>query len=402
MWLIPVGAVAVGSANRRDLADRWELALSGAPSVDGTALRLASVERGPLTHTISVESKAVAASRPTLYSPAMGIVTLEVAEGQSVAPGDRLARIESPELANRLEQERAQLAALRSSHERRRLLAQQVRVDHRKALALAKLRFDSASRALARSRDLARQGLVRGEELETLGEREQIERLEHEHLSHQGNMQAAIADFEADDAKRQVERQMLVVAELERKIAALDITAPFRGMVASLQAQDRDAVVRGQALLGLVDLNRLELEIRIPESYAPHVSVGTEAVITLEDEQYAGRVTRVAPEVAGGEVLARVAFTADGHPPLRQNQRVTTRLALGGRSDAIHVPRGPFLQAGGSSVYVHDGASLRRQRVQLGFVGVARVEISEGLEPGEQIVLNNLSHFDDAEQIKVR
>lgn len=402
-WLVLPAALGIAAVVQWPTASTGVNArFLGGPAVEGESLRYAAVERGPLTHEISVEARAVAAFRPTLYSPAVGIVTLHVAEGQSVDKGARLASIESPELDNRLEQERAQLAALESNHGRRRLLAQQVRVDHDKAVALAKLQLKSIQRELARSEDLSTKGLVRQDELEALRERLAIAKLEGEHLEHQGRMQAAIGDFEADDAQRQVERQQLVVQDLERRVAELNIEAPFQGMVAALDVENRDAVVSGQALLGLVDLTKLELEVRIPEAYAPEVAVGTAARISVNNTDHPGQLTRVAPEVVGGEVLGRVAFEGVAPADLRQNQRVITRLVLGRSDDALHIPRGPYLQAGGRSIYVQKGSLLHRRDVRFGFVGIAHVEVLEGLEVGEQVVLNDLSQHDDVPELVVR
>ena len=88
---------------------RW---LSADRSVARERLRFGRVERGDLVHTVAVEGRVVAASRPTLYSSADGIVSLQVAEGQRVAQGDVLAVVESPELESRLRQERAIAEAL--------------------------------------------------------------------------------------------------------------------------------------------------------------------------------------------------------------------------------------------------------------------------------------------------
>ena len=401
-WLVPIVALALAVGFWPGAKEQVHARLSTSPRVDEDSLRGAVVQRGPLTHEISVEARAVAAFRPTLYSPAIGIVTLQVAEGQAVDKGTLLASIDSPELDNRLEQERAELSALESSHGRRRLLAQQVRLDHDSEVALGDLRLQSVRRELERSEVLAGKGLVRQDELEELRERLAIAELEAKHLRDQGKMRAAIGDFEADDAKRRVERQQLVVQDLERRVGELRVHAPFSGMVASLAVQNRDAVVSGQALLGLVDLDKLELEIRIPEAYAAEISTGTAARISVEGEDHPGRVTRVAPEVTGGEVLARVAFADGAAPSLRQNQRVITRLVVGRSDDALHVPRGPFLQAGGRSIYVRRGPVLQRREVRFGFVGIAHVEVLDGLDVGEQVILNNLSQFDDATELLVR
>src|SRR6185295_16931613 len=88
-------------------------------------------------------------------------------------------------------------------------------------------------------------------------------------------------DFEVKDHRRQIERQSLVVAEMERRVGELTIRAPFASLVATVDVQDRDAVPPNAPLLTVVDLSRFEVEVEIPESYAPDALPGTPAVVTI-------------------------------------------------------------------------------------------------------------------------
>src|SRR5690606_14690821 len=104
------------------------------------------------------------------------------------------------------------------------------------------------------------------------------------------------------DARARASRQRLVVADVERQIAELEIRAPFDGMVATVSVEDADAVVRGQPLVGVVDLADLEVEVAIPESYADDVAPGVPARIKVDGGEVSGRLTSVAPEVRNSQV----------------------------------------------------------------------------------------------------
>jgi HlyD family secretion protein len=154
--------------------------------------------------------------------------------------------------------------------------------------------------------------------------------------------------------------------------------------------------------LGLVDLANLELEIKIPEAFADEVSIGTPVEAWMDNKALPASVTRIAPEVAQGQVIARVAFRGGNPPGLRQNQRVSSRVIVGERDSVLHVPRGPFLQnGGGKMIYVQKGDYLERHELVTGFVGVSQVEILSGVEAGDVIVLNDLSEFDGAPSLRV-
>ena len=90
-------------------------------------------------------------------------------------------------------------------------------------------------------------------------------------------------------------------------------------------------------------------------------------------------------------------------PGLRQNQRLSARLLLDRKSDALKVPRGPFLDAGGGrAVYVVSDGLARRRAIVVGTVSVTEVEILEGLEEGEEIVLSDLGPAEGAETVLLR
>ena len=73
-----------------------------------------------------------------------------------------------------------------------------------------------------------------------------------------------------------------MVADLERRVGDLTLRAPFDGMVATIDVQDRDAVARRtRRVLTIVDLAQFEVEAQIPESYADEAAPGTPAVIEL-------------------------------------------------------------------------------------------------------------------------
>ena len=210
-------------------------------------------------------------------------------------------------------------------------------------------------------------------------------------------------DFKVRDARAGHDRQQLVVRDVERQIAELEIRAPFAGQVATVSVADADAVVRGQPLVGVVDLSDLELEIAIPETYADQVAIGVPAAVRIDTAEVPGVLTSVAPEVRNAQVEGRIAFDGGPPPGLRQNQRVSVRLVLDKRSHVLKVPRGPFLEAGGGrQVYVVADGLARRRAVTLGAVSVTEVEILSGLEEGEQIVLSDLGAANGAETILVR
>lgn len=379
---------------------RWS---SADESIDLTRLRTAHVSRGDLERDVAAEGRVVAANHPRLFSPAQGIASLDVKAGESVRKGQILARIASPELESQLAQEISRLQSLESELSRSRISARQTNTTNERTMELRRVQLDAARRELERSRKLQAEGLVNEVELDRDRDAVRLAEVELRQVEDGGRLQRESLDFEAADRAQQVERQRLVVAELERRVRELTITAPFDGLVSNIEVQDRDAVQPNAPLLTVVDLSEYEIEVRIPDSYADDVAPGLPAVIELGGRTWKGELTAVSPEVSNSQVLGTVHFAGGIPEGLRQSQRVSVRLVLERKPGVLKVPRGPFLDSGGGrQVYVlEDGLATLRQ-IRTGATSVGEVEIVEGLEEGERVVLSDLSLFNGARTVLVR
>lgn len=401
VWLLAGGVAALGLfLLLRPLVGRWAAADQ---SVERERLRLATVTRGDLVHDVAAQGRVVAASRPTLFAPAAGIVTLRVREGMQVHAGGVLAVVASPDLDSRLQQERATLDGLVSDVGRLELAARQQNLANEQAVALGEVELGAARREVARTERLTAEGLIHRIELEKANDILRVRELGLEQARQRVEIEREMLEYQVRDARARAARQRLVVADVERQIGELEIRAPFDGMVATVSVEDADAVVRGQPLVGVVDLADLEIEVAIPESYADDVAPGVPALVKVDGGEVPGRLTSVAPEVRNSQVAGRVAFDGGVPPGLRQNQRVSARLLLDEKSGVLKVPRGPFLEAGGGrAVYVVTDGLARRRAIVVGTVSVTEVEILEGLSEGEEIVLSDLGTAEGAETVLLR
>lgn len=376
--------------------------LGSASAVSADRLRFAEVERGLLVRDATANGRVVAAVSPTLYAPAGGTVTLKILAGDTVARGDVMAVIDSPELQNELQREQATLAQLEAEVARQRILA-------RKASLLAQREADDAEvTRLAALRDLQR--AERGFELGAIAK---VDFLRAQDAMASADIRSkhagAAAKLEGQDValglktqEQLLERQRLLTANLERRVDELNVRSPVNGVIGTLSVDDRAVVVANTPLMTVVDLSRLEVELEMPESYAEDLGLGMTAEVRIGATTTTGTISAISPEVVNNQVLARVRFDGDQPPGLRQNQRVSARVLFEEKPDVLKVARGPFVEAlGGRHVYVvEDGIAVRRPIV-LGATSVGEVEILEGVQPGERIVISGTDTFEDAERVAI-
>lgn len=399
-WLVGGALAALLVALAAPAVARW---WSAEASVDGRTLRVATVTRGRFVSDVSVQGRIVAAVSPTLTAPAAGIATPRVTAGQPVRSGDVLAVVEAPDVVSEYQRERSTLQSLQAAWERQRIEARAEHARNRQTADLAAVTLAAAQREFERHRRAFDQGLVSRQELDRREDQLREAEVRHRHALEDVGVQDEKLGFEVRTRQLDVERQRVVVAELERRVDELTLRSPVDGVVGSLAIAQRATVGSQQPLVTVVDLSLFEVEIDVPEAYADDLASGMAAEIAYGSARYPGSIAAISPEVRNGQVTGRVRF--DGDPPadLRQNQRVSVRLVLEEKPDALMVDRGAFFESGGGRIaYVVDGAVARRTPIRTGSTSLGKVEIVEGLTEGQSIVISGTDGFGGAGTVLIR
>jgi HlyD family secretion protein len=369
-------------------------------SVDRDRLTIATVERRTFIRDIAAEGQVVAAVSPTLYAPYGGTVTLQVHAGDVVEKGQLLATIDTPDLTAKLAQEEATLLSMQLEGKRARLEAGRKLAQMRSLYQQADIDRGTAQRELDRSRKAFELGAY--SELQVLRAEDELKKAQFAYEQAKINLDAQPKQngFEIDSSQAVLDRQQVLVSDLHRQVAGLQIRSPVTGNVGQVAVADRASVARDSPLLTVIDLSALELQINVPESLARDLAVGMPANLEGAGRSWQGTVGAISPQVVNGEVVARVRFRDQKPTGLRQSQRLSARIYIERRENALTVDRGPFLdQDGGRSVYVVRGNKAIRQPVRLGASSVEMVEILSGLKQGDQIVVSGGDAFHGAQEV---
>ena len=363
-------------------------------------VRTAVVRRGDFVRDIAVQGRVVAAVSPTLYAPDQGTVTLSVVAGDSVAVGQVLAVIESAEILSLRLQEQATLASAEVNLERQRIQVKKEILRNQQAIDLAMVARTAAERESRRAESAA--AAITQHERDRASDEVVSTRLMFEHAERNAVLEEESLAFELRTVELNVERQRLLVQDLERRVAELTIRSPVAGMVGNVIIEQKDNVTKNQPILTVVDLTEFEVEIEIPETYADELSVGLETTISDSGREYRGVLAAVSPEVVENQVEGRVRFARGVAPDVKQNQRVSARILLESKQDVLTLRRGPFLEnSAGRVVYVVQGDLANRREVVTGSASVAEVEVLSGLEEGETVIISNTSEFGTAASVLI-
>jgi HlyD family secretion protein len=398
-WLWPgiaalVVLLAIGFAARA-----W---LGASRSFDSARVRIAEVKQGDLVRDLAADGRVIAANSPILYAISAGTVDLKVVAGDVVKKGQELAIIDSPELRSKLAQEQATLAGLEAEASRAVLDATLARAKASKETDQASIERQAAERDLQRYQRGFDGGAVPQIDLAKANDSLKKADISLANAQTDARLQGQGADLDARNKRLLADRQRAVVGEVQRQVDALTLRAPFDGQVGQVQATQHTNVVANAPILGVVDLSRFEIEIKVPESFARDLSIGIPAQLTSGSGQpFPGEISAVSPEVVAGEVNARIRFSDKQPQGLRQSQRMQARVVLDTRRNVIKVERGPFVEQGNGQAYVMDGSTAIRRPVRLGVSSLGEVEILSGLRPGDRVVVSGAELFGDAETVSI-
>jgi RND family efflux transporter MFP subunit len=199
--------------------------------------------------------------------------------------------------------------------------------------------------------------------------------------------EVAVARLRAADAELVMARKALGDAVL---------TAPFSGVVAERHAKPGERVALDGKVITLVDLSRLELEAGVPAAEIARVRVGQKLDFRIDgfgERDFSGRIERINPAtVAGSRSINVYAVIDNPDGSLRSGMFAQGAASLGQLAGGIVVPVTAVReQAGEQFVYALVDGTVRRKPVKLGAAdGAGRVQVLQGLQPGDRIVRNNL------------
>jgi HlyD family secretion protein len=381
---------------------RMATMFSADSSVSASRLSFGTVTRGPFVRDIAAEGKVVAAVSPTMYAASAGAVVLKVHAGDVVKKDQLLAVITSPELTSKLAQEKSAADAMEVEFLRAQIDAKKKRSELQKAFDNATIDQTAAERDLKRYQTAFDKGAVPVADVDKAKSTLDKAAVTAKHAKSDLAMDNDSLTFDVQAKKLAHDRQVLLVTDLERQVEDLNVKSPVDGQVGQLFIAERATVAKDAQLLSVIDLSALEVEMKVPESFARDLAIGMPGEISGNGKTWNGKVSAVSPEVVNGEVAARLRFDGETPQQLRQSQRLSVRILLDKRDNVLTVQRGSFVDesAGRYAYVVNDGMADRRD-IRVGASSIDKVEILDGLKEGDKIVISGADTFGDAKHVAI-
>lgn len=376
-----------------------------APSVDRAALWLGTVERGEMLR--EVRGPGVLAPKEIRWIAAETPARVErivVKPGARVEPDTVILELSNPEVAEAQLAAQSALTAAEADLAAQRMSLESQALDQKANLAAVEADYESARLQAEAEGELAAKGIIsriqaRRSELsaQTLQTRLSIEK---ERVTKFGDTTRA----QLDAARARVD-QLRNTAQLRRRQAeGLAVRAGISGVLQQVPVQEGQQVAAGVNLARVARPEVLMAELRIPETQVKDVSVGQPVRVDTRNGIVPGTVIRIDPAVLNGSVLVDVDLEGNLPPGARPDLSVDGTIEIERLSDVLYVGRPAFGQPE-SQVRLFkldaDGKRAQRVPVQLGRASVNLIEVRQGLNPGDRVVLSDTSQWDDYERLRI-
>ncbi len=380
-----------------------------APTVERNLVWIDTVKRGPMVRQVRGLGTLVPEEIRWIAARTQGRVDkIILRPGATVEPGTLIVELTNPDVVSAAANAKSQLQAAEAQLAGLRVTLESSLLQAEAAAANAKSEYESARLQAEVNDELLKDGLVSPVQhklskvtAETAATKNDIEQKRYAFAKDSIKPQLAVQEAE-------VERLASLYKLRTEELEALQVRATTSGVLSALGTPTLPIEVGAQVQPGnniarVADPTKLKAEVRIAETQAKDIAIGQLASIDTRNGIVEGKVGRIDPAVQNGTVTVDVFLTGTLPKGARPDLSVDGTIELERLNDVVFVGRPAFGQEKSSvNIFkVADSGEAYRTQVQLGRSSVNTIEIVSGLQPGDRVILSDMSQWDSNERIKL-
>ena len=377
-----------------------------APSVDKATVYTDVVERGEMVRRVRGPGTLVSEQIRWVTALTAGRVErILVQPGAEVDSHTVLLEMSNPDVVVQSLEAQRQLTA-----EQSRLVELDTRLENQRLaqealVATVWAQHKEAVRTVKNNEELAEKGLISDFELENSRDRSEELKIRYDLEIKRLDVMTRSVDEQLRVQRAQVNRLSSIADFQENRVASMRVEAGASGVLADLPLEEGQWVNPGDDLARVVQPGRLKAELRIPETQARDVTIGQAALIDTRNDTIHGRVVRIDPAVQNGSVRVDVRLEGPLPKEARPDLSVDGTIEIERLDDVLYVGRPAYGQANslvGLFKVVEDGKAAVRVNVRLGRSSVNMIEIVDGLQEGDEVILSDMSAQDAHDRVRLR
>ncbi|QDE71931.1 HlyD family secretion protein [Myxococcus xanthus] len=401
-WVLAIGGacalllVTVGLSRLRPAA----------PTVERASVWLDTVKRGPMVRQVKGAGTLVPEYIRWLTADTAGRVErIHVRPGATVTADTLLLELSNPDVQLQALEAERQLASVEADLIQVRMELETQRLAQEATVAALINESSEAGRRAAANEALHQKAHIGDLEMQQTREKaaELSRRLELERKKLQ--VVASSMKEQLTAQQGQVERLKAVARFRRAQVESMKVLAGEDGVLQDLPLELGQWVTPGVLLAKVVKPERLKAELRIAETQARDIQPGLKALVDTRNGVVEGQVARVAPAASQGTVRVEVSLPAELPRGARPDLTVEGTVELERLGDVLSVGRPAGAQPNATMALFRlmpGSDEAVRVPVQLGRGSVNAVEVLQGLQEGDQVVLSDMAAWDAVERVRLR
>ena len=378
-----------------------------APEVERATVWTDTVKRGPLLRQVRGPGTLVPREDKIRLIPAeteATVVRIRVLPGAKVQPDTVLMDLVDPTLQQELLDAQLQLKGAEADYINTRAKVQSDLMDQKAAGATVNADYSQAQLQAKTDKSLYDLGVISGltysaskgkaDELVTRNE------LEKQRLTL--NEKAIETQLSVQQTK--VDQAKALLGLKQKELDALSVRAGISGVLVELSHQVGEHVTAGTTLAKVVQPDQLKASLKIAETQARDIQIGQPSEIDTHNGVIDGKVMRIDPAVVNGTVTVDVELAGALPQGARPDLSVDGTIDLDRMSDVLFVGR-PAFGNENSTISLFklsaDGKTAVRVPVKVGRASVNSIQVLQGLDAGDTVILSDMSRWDNTDKIRL-
>ncbi|OLC70610.1 MAG: RND transporter [Gemmatimonadetes bacterium 13_1_40CM_4_69_8] len=325
--------------------------------------------------------------------------------GQTVTPGTVLLELSNPDVQIQALQAEQQLTAAQAELVSIRTTLRSQKLTQEGTVATTRTDYESAKRQAMVADSLAAHNLVAVNDAalarDKAAELEIRYRVEQQRLA----LMTETLDSQVAVQATQVERLRAIAAFQQNRVRSLTVRAGEAGQLTELSLQLGQWVTEGTILAKVVQPGKLKAVLHIPETQAPGLAISEPAAVDTHNGVVPGHVTRIDPAALEGTVTVEIALDGALPPGARPDISVDGTITIDRLVNVLYVGRPAYGQPNstiGMFRLVEGGRYAVRVPVEVGRSSVNTIEVLHGLQAGDQVILSDMTRYDNVDRVRVK
>jgi RND family efflux transporter MFP subunit len=377
------------------------------PAVERSAIWTDVVKRGPLVRQVRGPGSLIPREDRIRLIPAeteATVIRIRVLPGAKVTADTVLMDLVDPELQQQLLDAQLQLKGALADYQNTQARLQSDLMTQKAGAATVGADQRQASLQAQTDKSLYDLGVISGLSYSASKGKSDELKLRNDLESQRLTLNQAAIATQLAVQQTKVDQAKAILALKQKQQDALSVRAGIDGVLVELPHQVGEHVDPGITLAKVVQPDQLKASLKIAETQARDIQIGQPAEIDTHNGVIPGKVTRIDPAVLNGTVTVDVELEGALPQGARPDLSVDGTIDLDRMADVLYVGR-PALGNENSTISLFrlspDGTSAVRVPVKVGRASVNSIQVLEGLQPGDNVILSDMSRWDSNDRLRI-